>query len=104
MSNRAKTGDRVRVHFSKLSAATGKLRRPEVLEFTVGSKEVIPGLSEGVVGMARGEKKRLTLDPQDAYGSVRRDLFKEVPRGKFPATLALSVGKRLTAVGVVSGR
>ena len=104
---KAKLGDRVRVQYLGLlndGTAAEKHRGRKVLEFTVGSKEVIPGISLGVVGMAKGEQKRLTLQPQDAYGAVRRKLIKEIPRQRFPTHLDLCVGKRLTSIGVTSGR
>ena len=105
--NRAKLGDRVRVQYLGLlkdGTATDKHRGRQVLEFIVGSKEVISGISLAVVGMAKGEEKRLTLQPKDAYGAVRRKLIKEIPRQRFPSHLELRVGKRLTSVGVSSGR
>lgn len=105
--NRAKLGDRVRVQYLGLlkdGTATGKQRGRQVLEFTVGSKEVIPGISQAVVGMAKGEEKRLTLQPADAYGAVHRKLIREIPRQRFPSHLDLCVGKRLTSIGVTSGR
>ena len=105
--NRAKLGDRVRVQYLGLlkdGTATDKHRGRQVLEFIVGSKEVISGISLAVVGMAKGEEKRLTLQPKDAYGAVRRKLIKEIPRQRFPSHLELCVGKRLTSVGVSSGR
>ena len=104
---RAKLGDRVRVQYLGLlkdGTATEKQRGRQVLEFIVGSKEVISGISLGVVGMAKGEQKRLTLQPKDAYGTLRRKLIKEIPRQRFPTHLDLTVGKRLTSVGVTSGR
>ena len=104
---RVKLGDRVRVQYLGLlndGTAAEKHRGRKVLEFTVGSKEVIPGISLGVVGMAKGEQKRLTLQPQDAYGAVRRKLIKEIPRQRFSTHLDLRVGKRLTSIGVTSGR
>ncbi len=103
----AKLGDRVRVQYLELlkdGTATEKQRGRQVLQFTVGSKEMIPGVSFGMVGMAEGEQKRLTLQPKDAYGAVRPKLIKEVPRQRFPAGLHLHVGQRLTATGVDSGR
>jgi FKBP-type peptidyl-prolyl cis-trans isomerase SlyD len=75
-----------------------------VLQFTVGSKEVIRGISFGLVGMAEGEQKRLTLQPRDAYGAVRSKLIKEVPRKRFRSDMRLYVGQQLTATGVDSGR
>ena len=105
--SRAKLGDRVRVQYLGLredGSAIRHSRGRQVLEFTVGSKEVMPGISLGVVGMAEGEQKRLTLQPKDAYGDVRPGLIKEVSRQRFPSRLELFVGKRLTATSVNSGR
>lgn len=103
--DRAKTGDHVRVQYfapPKRGQTAGRPGRT-VLDFTVGSGEVIPGISLGVVGMAEGEKKRLVLQPQDAYGVVRRQLIKEIPRERFPG-LNLRVGKRLATVNASGKR
>src|SRR5687768_319619 len=103
----AKPGDRVRVQYARLSkrkAPTAAPRQPKVLEFTVGSRDVMPGLSLGVVGMAQGDQKRLTLQPAEAYGPVKPGLIKEIPRHQFPKSLVLRVGKRLVALASASGR
>lgn len=42
------------------------------LEFTVGAGQMIPGFDKGVVGMKIGEKKTLTLSPEEAYGDAGR--------------------------------
>jgi FKBP-type peptidyl-prolyl cis-trans isomerase 2 len=103
----AKLGDRVRIQYSRLpdqGAAPRKPRSPRILEFTVGSREVMPGLSLGVVGMTQGDQKRFTLEPGQAYGPVKVRLFKEIPRQRFPRHLALHVGKLLMAVTAATGR
>lgn len=46
-----------------------KFNHTEPLIFTVGAGQMIPGFDKGVVGMKIGEKKLLTLAPEDAYGS-----------------------------------
>lgn len=104
--NRAKQGDRVQVKYRELDDGAGvrKSPRPRLLEFTVGGNEVMRGLSFGVVGMAEGEQKQLTLHPKDAYGPVRRKLIKEFPRQSFPEHLDLSAGKRLLSIGGTTGR
>lgn len=107
MKTKAKEGDRVRVKYSgvpKLVAPAPQPRGRQLVEFTVGSDEIIRGISWGVIGMVPGEKKSLKLDPKDAFGAVRRDLFKEVPRDRFPDDLKLIIGKKLTAIGVNSRR
>jgi peptidylprolyl isomerase len=104
---RAKLGDRVRVQYLGLlndGSISEKHQGRQVLEFTVGSKEVMAGISFGVLGMAEGEQKRMTLQPKDAFGAVRPKLIREVARRHFPNHLNLSIGKNLTSVGVNSRR
>jgi peptidylprolyl isomerase len=103
----ANLGDRVRVQYSRVpenGADVSKRRVPKTCEFTVGSKEVLPSLSRGVVGMAPGDRKQLTLQPLEAYGAVQPKLIRQIPRRRFPQHLALKVGKRLTAFFSASGR
>lgn len=67
-----KKGDRISVHY------TGKflngrvfdssIPRGEPLEFTVGESGIITGLSEGVIDMKVGGKRRVILPPNLAYG------------------------------------
>ncbi len=104
---KAKVGDHVRVeysgHFRDDKSAMQRLGQ-EVLEFIVGSRAVMPGINKGVVGMVEGERKQMTLLPRDAYGEFRSNLIQEIPRHRLPAEMVLRVGKRLTTVGVKSGR
>jgi len=91
MTEPAKDGDRVRVHY------TGRLEDGQVfdssregegepLEFTVGAGEVIPGFDEGVRGMQVGESKTIEIEPEDAYGPRRDGLVTSVSRemAQFP--------------------
>lgn len=98
MTYRAKVGDRVQIEcVSRLSddTSTSIPEKHRVLEFEVGSRGVIVGISHGVVGMAEGDRKRLTLAPQEAYGAIRRDLILEIPRERIRTTVNLKVGKWL---------
>ncbi len=89
MTEPAKNGDRVRVHY------TGRLEDGQVfdsskdgdpLEFTVGAGEVIPGFDEAVRGMQVGESKTVEVEPEDAYGERREGLVTRVSRenAQFP--------------------
>lgn len=96
---KAQLGDRVRVQYFRIpenSTGSGKRHHRKSSEFTVGGSEVFPALSLGVVGMTPGQCKRLTLQPQEAYGNVHSRLIRQVPRGRFPPHMVLNVGKRLT--------
>lgn len=73
----AKTGDTVAMNY------TGRLENGTVFDsntdpkfghmqpfvFTLGAGQVIPGWDKGIVGMKVGEKKTLTIPPEDAYGA-----------------------------------
>jgi FKBP-type peptidyl-prolyl cis-trans isomerase 2 len=105
--SKVKLGDRVRVQYLGLLAggqSTTKAHNREVLNFTAGSAQVMPGLSFGVVGMAVGEQKRLTLTAEQAYGVVDPKLIKEVPRERFAPGMELCVGKQLQTSGAKQGR
>jgi len=82
-------GDRVKIHYTgKLEDGTVFDQSPptDPLEFTAGPDgEVIEGLSRGVVGLAEGEAKTITVAPELAYGERQPDLEQTVPRGMIPA-------------------
>jgi FKBP-type peptidyl-prolyl cis-trans isomerase 2 len=100
-------GDRVRVQYSRVRSQTNGTGKPpllKVVEFTVGSAAVMPGLSTGVIGMSPGERKRLTLQPHEAFGDVQPALVKEIPRAQISKRITLRVGKRLSARSTWTGR
>ena len=102
-----KLGDRVRVQYLGFlpdGRSISKSTQREVLAFTVGSEQVIPGISFGVVGMAVGDQKRMTLSAEQAFGPVDAKLRKEVSRKRLAPTMELFVGKRLLAIGARTGR
>jgi peptidylprolyl isomerase len=62
------------------------------LEFTVGAGQVIPGFDRAVVGMSVGEKKTLTVLPEDAYGPYQTEYVVDLPKEIFPADMQLAPG------------
>ena len=97
MTEPAKNGDRVRVHY------TGRLeggqvfdtsREGEPLEFTVGADDIIHGFSEAVRGMRVGESKTVEIAPDDAYGPRRDGLVTSVSREAAQFPLEPQVGMR----------
>ena len=105
--HQANLGGRVRIQYCRVTqrgAARNKTSGRKTCEFTVGSKEVFSTLSLGVVGMAPGDRKQLTLQPHEAYGAVQSKLIKQIPRQRFPQHIALKIGKQLTAFVAASGR
>ncbi len=50
-------------------------RNYEPLEVKVGFGQVIPGFEKALLGMKVGEKKEVTIPPEEAYGYERQELF-----------------------------
>ncbi len=48
-------------------------RQYEPISFEVGRGQMIPGLEKGIIDVAEGESKTLTIEPSDAYGQVSED-------------------------------
>ncbi|NLC69767.1 MAG: peptidylprolyl isomerase [Desulfuromonadaceae bacterium] len=88
MTNRqVKTGDTVKVHYRgtlKDGREFESTFNDKPLIFEVGSKEIIPGFSKAVVGMAPGEKKSVRIPVNDAYGPYRDNFVFQVGRNAFP--------------------
>ena len=92
MSEKAKDGDIVRVHY------TGRLENGEMFdsslggdpfEFTVGSGDTIAGFDEGVRGMGVGERKTVEIEADDAYGQRTEDRVQSIDR----AVVTQSIGR-----------
>ncbi len=67
------------------------------LEFTIGNEEIISGLEEAVKGMEEGEEKSITIQPENAYGERRDDLYKELNRSDLPEDLVPEEGQQLVS-------
>ncbi|MEJ7617608.1 MAG: peptidylprolyl isomerase [Pyrinomonadaceae bacterium] len=98
MPDRAKNGDTAFVHY------TGTLEDGQVfdtsdgsepLKFQVGASEVIPGFDDGVRGMAIGEKKRIEIESDDAYGPRVDELVQSVDRDSINLGSEPEVGMNL---------
>lgn len=94
-----KEGDKVRVHY------TGKLTNGEQfdssvgkdpLEFTVGAGQMIKGFDAAMPGMNVGEKKTISIAPEDGYGEKSEEAIIEFPKENVPADMKLEPGMPLT--------
>lgn len=61
---------------------TGEDQEP--LVYTQGNNEIIPALEEELSGMAVGDEKQVTLQPEQAYGPVDPEAYQEVPLEQIP--------------------
>ena len=93
-----KAGDQVQIHF------TGRFKDGTVfdssegrppLEFTAGGDEVIPGVSQAVIGMKIGDSKTVQIPPEQGFGDRNPDQVQRVDRNLLPPDV--QVGTALQA-------
>ncbi len=91
----AKTNDLVKVHY------TGSLKDGSVfdssldkqpLEFKIGYGVIIPGFESGIIGMYEGDKKTVSIPPEEAYGPHREELVDSIDRSRIPSSIKPEVG------------
>ncbi|MGD8780504.1 MAG: peptidylprolyl isomerase [Ignavibacteria bacterium] len=95
---KVQNGSKVKVHY------TGKLEDGtifdtsdgrEPLAFTVGEGQMIPGFEKGVMDLAVGEKKTVTIPPEEAYGQPQENMVLTVEKDKvFPPEIDPKVGEQ----------
>ena len=80
-------GDKVSIHYIvKLEDGTvvDQSQPNQPLEFNAGSNDLIPGVSNAVIGMEQGESKKVTVPPEMGYGPHRSEAVQEAERKHFP--------------------
>jgi peptidylprolyl isomerase len=95
MADEIKRGDTISVNY------TGTFESGEVfdssegnspLKFTVGAGQLIKGFDDAVVGMKRGDKKKVTIAPENAYGERRDDHVVDFPAANIPEDMEMTAG------------
>ncbi len=98
----AQHGDTVKIHY------TGTLEDGTVfdssegndpLEFTLGSGQVIVGFEEAVTGMKSGDKKKVDIPADKAYGQRNDEMVLKAPRDQVPSDIDPEVGQQLQMGG-----
>jgi FKBP-type peptidyl-prolyl cis-trans isomerase 2 len=98
-TSQAKQGNTVEIRY------TGRLPDGHVfdstdqkgpLRFVVGRHEVIPQVDRAVEGMQVGEKKRVEVSKQEAYGEHRPDLVLTLDADQIPEDIEAHQGQQLT--------
>lgn len=94
----AKSGDQVQVHYTGTfddGEVFDTSRKGDPLEFIAGGDQVIPGVSQAVIGMTVGETKTVNIPFDQGYGPREENLVQRVERKAIPAEA--KVGEPLQA-------
>lgn len=67
------------------------------LEYTHGAGMIIPGLEKELLGMKVGDKKTVTVKPEEGYGLVLQEAIKRVPKEAISNANELKVGDMVGA-------
>jgi len=98
---KVETGHNVQVHYKGTLADGTEFdnshRRGAPIDFRVGSGRMLPGFNDAVVGMKEGQKKSITLSPEEAYGPHNPKAMQVIPRERFGEDFEFEVG------GVIRG-
>jgi len=95
---RAKIGDTVRVHYmGKLDDGTvfDTTMTHEPVEFTIGTRQVIPGFEQAVIGLEPGESVTVRVPALKAFGAYRPEMVQSVHPSQLPNGLEPEVGQQL---------
>jgi peptidylprolyl isomerase len=99
---KAKENDNVKVHFTCATndgTIIGSTMNDAPLQFTLGQKQVLPGVEESVIGMEAGEEKNVTLPPEKTFGPHREDLIRTVDRNSFSSDQKIEAGMSIQTKG-----
>jgi FKBP-type peptidyl-prolyl cis-trans isomerase SlpA len=92
-------GTRVTLHFA-LRLQDGKVidsnfeREPAT--FTVGDGNLLQGFERAMIGLQEGDRKILTIKPEDGFGQRNPNNVQEIARNQFGSDIELSEGLMLS--------
>ncbi len=69
------------------------------MELIIGEENFYIPVEEALVGMAPGDKKTVTITPEDAFGDYNPENVFSVKRSEFPAEITPVVGQGLEVTG-----
>jgi len=96
--SKVKDGNTVKVHYTgtlKDGSIFDSSVEREPLEFKLGEGQLIPGFEKAVIGMEEGDKTKVEIPVDEAYGAAREELIINVPKDQLPEDVQPEVGMQL---------
>jgi FKBP-type peptidyl-prolyl cis-trans isomerase SlyD len=72
------------VLFDQDGNVAGQADKDDPLTYVHGYAQIVPGLERGVTGLARGERRELVVDPDEAFGEPDEKAVVEIDRADLP--------------------
>tara|TARA_R110002110_G_scaffold71222_5_gene190500 strand:- start:823 stop:1302 length:480 start_codon:yes stop_codon:yes gene_type:complete len=96
----ATKGKQVSVHyvgtFDSGDEFDNSYTRGKPITFQLGAMKTIAGFEQAIVGLSVGEKKKVSLTPDQAYGEIKEKLFQTYSKADFPDDFELKLGEMIT--------
>ncbi len=96
--NPVKEGSKVKVHYKGTlpdGTVFDQSKEDEPLEFTIGESQIIPGFEKAVADMNIGERKKIEIPTDEAYGPHREELVGAIERQRLPEEIKPEIGQML---------
>ncbi|MCZ2114865.1 MAG: peptidylprolyl isomerase [Anaerolineae bacterium] len=74
------------------------------LVYLHGAQNIIPGLEQALTGLKVGDARKVSVNPEDAYGDVDPEAYELVPYDAFPGDIDLEEGMELHMIDNETGR
>jgi FKBP-type peptidyl-prolyl cis-trans isomerase 2 len=65
------------------------------IKFKIGTGTVPLGIEKAVIGMHIGEKRRITLNPEDGFGKRNAEFVKKIKKNQIPDNISPKIGQKL---------
>ncbi|WP_455369925.1 FKBP-type peptidyl-prolyl cis-trans isomerase [[Eubacterium] cellulosolvens] len=79
----SKNGDKITIHFT-VKTEDGQIvessNENEPQTFQVGDRNLLPGLNKALLGLKKGDKKTITIPPNQGFGERKEDLLREASK------------------------
>lgn len=96
---KVKNGDSVKVHYigtlNDGNEFDNSYKRGATLDFQVGGGQMIKGFDNALVEMEVGEKKKINIKTDEAYGPRREEAIMAVSKENFPPDFSAKEGEMI---------
>jgi len=62
------------------------------VSFRIGTDAFLSALQESLIGLAKGESKKITVPPERGFGERMAELVQELPKASFEGGVDASAG------------